>query len=151
MSSLYVGYNEYKCFLTPVAVEIPYWLKKKLLAQKKNPPPPYRTKALIDTGAKACGASPKLISKLELPSISNLEAKIFTGSGHTYSKRYACSFTCEDEPSINALSFPIFMYKLEDENPFEFIIGMEFMEKFFISYHPANKGIILEYPPPGQK
>ncbi len=70
-----------------------------------------------------------------------------TANGDTFSYRFNCSIQFDAEPQITDVALPILEYQMSDPR-FEFIVGMEFLEKFFSRFHPAEGHITLEYPPP---
>lgn len=148
MARFFVSYNKkVKEFLLPVVVDNTFLAKERLKKAGKAIPPPFRTKALIDTGASDSAGSPRLVEGLQLPTTSNMSFGVNTGMGAMRSYKYACAFKSEDEAGLGTGCLPIFKYKVEN-TAFDFVIGMDFLEEFYISYHPKEGVLWLEKPPP---
>lgn len=142
MSRIYVGLNKASgIFLVDVVVST------SALVQKRNTlATPFRTKALIDTGAALCGISQKGQQALKLPVSSNKLYRINTGNGMISSRRYYGAFYLEDEPGLRCDCCVMNVFKFETRQ-FDFIIGMNVLDAWSLSYDPKDRGLWLEYPP----
>ena len=139
--------KENGAFFISVLVDNTFAVKAKRKIAGLPIPDPFRTFALIDTGAGTSAASPKLIEALDLPTQSDKVIEIETAGGLIESYTYFGAVSLEEEPSIGVPYSAISQFDLPEESPFQFIIGMNILKKWEFSYAPKDHGMWITYPP----
>jgi len=118
---------------------------KGMLARQGKPiPPPLRLKALIDTGASVCATTKANIEKLQLPAQSNQSFSVRTAGGVIQSRRYHGALFFTGEPTIRTDLVTIQETYIDEQTPFEFVLGMTALSRWDFRYARVEQKMTIE-------